>query len=205
MSPGKRPLGELDVALLDAARMGYTAKIEDALAAGADATAQENYALCQSAYLGNIQAMKLLLKAGADVNACHGRPLLHAAFDGNIEAMTILLEAKADVNATDRYGDTALAAAAQRGHPDAVRLLGAHAHVSERALAVAKAMGHAETVKALIEAGPREIGVKIAVGTAGIAHVERSLAVVAPVARATRVGGENNLAIVRNARAPGVG
>jgi ankyrin repeat protein len=73
--------------------------------------------------------------------------------------MTLLLEAKADVNAVDRYGNTALAAAEQRGHLDAVTLLlDAHAHVSERALAVAAATGHTEIVKALVaaEVGMRE-------------------------------------------------
>ena len=160
MSPGKKPLGKLDLALCDAAQMGNTAKIKDALAAGADVHVHEDYALCQAACAGNIAAMTILLAAGADANACKGRPLRYVAFDGNMEAMKILLDAKADVNATDDYGDTAVAVAAQRGHLEAVTmLLGAGAHVQgSGALARAAALGHTETVKLLIAAEAKERG-----------------------------------------------
>lgn len=163
MPPAAKSQDELNVALCDAAQANDTAKIREALALGADAHAQDDYALCHAASSGSIEAMRMLLAAGADANACQGRPLRYAAFDGNLEALKLLLEVnlgerKADVNAADSYGDTALAAAAQRGHVEAVNLLlEAGAHVTgSGAVARASAMGHSETMKLLIAAEGKE-------------------------------------------------
>ena len=85
-----------------------------------------NSDLIQAARIGATAKVKPLLKQGADVNAKDkdGRTaLMKAASSGHRETVKVLIDAGADVNAKDKYGNTALVLAIEGGHMDIVRLL----------------------------------------------------------------------------------
>ncbi len=102
--------------LLEAARMGDTAKINAALKAGADV----NYkmqgpgvtALFVAASGGHVEAVKLLISKKSDVNAkenMDGRTVLIIASQyGYPEIVELLVKAKANINMKDNNGHTPL-------------------------------------------------------------------------------------------------
>jgi ankyrin repeat protein len=70
--------------------------------------------------------IRLLLDKGADVNqpsACEETPLHAAAVSGRLATVKILLRHKAGMNAIDKFGRSALALAAMKGHVDIVEYL----------------------------------------------------------------------------------
>lgn len=133
-------------ALYSAACRGSHVHAEVLLSAGADpnsnAVAQTHTALHVAAYEGHTDVVRVLLDAGADVNSVahdyHMTPLYWASARGNAVMVTMLLQAGADVMTVNNYAksavyfdddegdcveETALHAAASRGHSEVVRLL----------------------------------------------------------------------------------
>ncbi|HTV68118.1 MAG TPA: ankyrin repeat domain-containing protein [Rhizobiaceae bacterium] len=116
--------------LLEAARAGDAAKVESLIASGAPLEARDEAkrtALLIATRANNIDAARALIAAGADVNAkddIRDTPYLYAGAQGRIEILkAILATGKADLKDTNRYGGTALIPAAEKGHPEAVRML----------------------------------------------------------------------------------
>ncbi len=122
----------IDIAqeLITAAEEGKTAKAKEAIAAGADVNATNefgNTALILAADHGHIDMVKLLVAKGANVNAKNEKDtpaLAWAALNRNIELVKLLLEAGAEIDAkVNKDGGTALMVAAINGHTDVVNLL----------------------------------------------------------------------------------
>jgi ankyrin repeat protein len=116
--------------LLEAARAGDAAKIESLIASGAPLEARDDArrtALLIATRANHVDAARALITAGADVNAkddIRDTPYLYAGAQGRIEILKLILATgKADLKDTNRYGGTALIPAAEKGHPEAVRML----------------------------------------------------------------------------------
>ncbi len=112
----------------------------------------------------NADESKRLLSEGADPNAATRyeiTPLSIACTAGNVPLVKLLLDAGADANQSVAGGETPLMTAARTGVVGVVRQLIAHkANVNakesshdQKAIHWAAAEGHAEVVKALIDAG----------------------------------------------------
>jgi len=128
LSPEKRK--ELDKALLEAAAEGEKEKVMRLLKKGADIDAYGNgvqTALLAAAWHNRTETVKLLIKNGADINKYEANdwqtPLMTAIQRGDTEACAFLIEKGADVDAKDRYGQTALTWALEKGHTGAARIL----------------------------------------------------------------------------------
>ena len=114
--------------------------VERLLAAGADASAKNDYGatpLSVAAVVGNIAVLKQLLKAGADVEAANAdgqTALMILARTSNLEAAKLLIRHGANVNAREQWrGQTALMWAAAENQPAMVKLLiSHHARVNDR-------------------------------------------------------------------------
>lgn len=165
-----------------AARNGQLETMHVLLAAGADPEAAPStlshfrgLSLWNAAENGQAAAVQLLLEAGADVHSGNGRALWLAASKGHADTVKVLLQGGAHLQAQD---DAALREAAKNGHTDTVKVLldaGANVHAGadaayrsfdqererqgrvrsgeDSALIWAARNGHAETVKALLDAG----------------------------------------------------
>ncbi|KAJ7256360.1 ankyrin repeat-containing domain protein [Mycena rebaudengoi] len=100
-------------------KIGYRLGVKFLLANGADVNATESSyfgnALQAAASEGHTEIVRLLIENGADINT----PGLVgiAAYGGHLDTVVLLLESGA------KFGDIALAAAAERGHLEIVRLL----------------------------------------------------------------------------------
>ena len=115
---------EANALLIGAAEKGLVSDVQSALAAGADAHADDDYALNLASYNGHTEVIKILIEAGADVHADDDYALRMASNNGHAELVKILIDVGADIHALD-----------------------------DHALAIANRKEHAETVKILIEAG----------------------------------------------------
>jgi esterase/lipase superfamily enzyme len=122
--------GGIDSDLLEAAKAGDTAKVEQLLEQGADVNAKDKNgktALMNAAFNGHTGSAMVLLEAGADVNAKDKNgwtALIEAVNGGHTETVKALMDAGADVNAKeDEYGMTALTVAAEKGHAEIVEIL----------------------------------------------------------------------------------
>jgi ankyrin repeat protein len=160
--------------LIKAIKSGDTAKVQDAIRAGADVNAKGESGdtpLGRAAGQGRAETVKALIKAGADIHweAPRGQTALNvAAYEGHSEIVRILIDAGADVNATIKskkapkrfQGATPLLLAAERSHIETIRaLIDAGADVNVRnsggatSLILAASFGHIETILTLIDAG----------------------------------------------------
>ena len=74
---------------------------------------------------GSLEIVKLLVNAGADLDAVgkDGTALLSASFSGQLDIVRYLLDRGADPNKESESGESALHAAALRGHVDVCNLL----------------------------------------------------------------------------------
>jgi len=128
--------------------------VKDALAAGADVHARNDYALRWASKNGHVEVVKVLLAVGADVHARNDYALRWASQNGHVEMVKVLLVAGADVHARDDY---ALQWASEKGHDEVVKVLlaaGADVHAdNDYALQWASGNGHVEVVKVLLAAG----------------------------------------------------
>jgi ankyrin repeat protein len=117
--------------------------------------------LLDAAKTGDIAAVQQLLQKGANVEALGQSgvtPLMLASNNGHADVVKLLLGAKANVNAISQDGLTPLYGASQKdGHPDIVKLLlaaGANTEATARngatPLEVASGDGAAEVVKLLL-------------------------------------------------------
>ncbi|XP_035669905.1 death-associated protein kinase 1-like [Branchiostoma floridae] len=126
-------------ALLDAAKRGNMARVEQILSEGIspDSTDKKGItALFYAVGRGHTGAIQVLIKYGANPNARDkngNSPLHEAAQNGYTEAMKMLLEAGADPNTSDSYGVTPLHDAAICGHHKCVaQLLAAGADANSK-------------------------------------------------------------------------
>jgi ankyrin repeat protein len=161
-----------NVALVNALVAGDSAKLAEALKAGADANAVDGRgtpALVIAVSDQNAAQVQLLLDAGADPNTRHTDParklrnasaIQFAASNGSVETLRLLAKAGADLNAADATGLTPLMAAAFMGHADVVdALLKAGAALEARdgdgytPLIFASNAGKATVVQRLLAAG----------------------------------------------------
>jgi len=136
------------------AKEGIVWLVKDAIAAGADVHARDDYALRLASNYGHVEVVQLLLDAGADVHAENDLALRWASGNGHAEVVKLLLGARADVHARD---DCALRWASYYGNVEVVKLLlaaGANVHADDDyALRYASGNGHVEVVKLLLDAG----------------------------------------------------
>ena len=121
--------GNLDRALVDAARDGSIALVRRGLSRGADVNAKDDGGwspLHSASTLGHKKIAELLIDKGADVNAQSdgGSTPLHAAPQGGHKGIAELLIAEgADVNAKDDGGRTPLHGTAYWGRKEIVEVL----------------------------------------------------------------------------------
>ena len=147
-------------ALFIAAEKGQVAVVQKFLAGGGDANAADKNKLTLlnwAAYGGSLDIAKLLIDKGADVNVHASKmawtPLMNASATGFPLVVNALLEHGAQLNLLDSDGYSALAFAAEKKHPDIVRILLAHGADGGNAL-VALARGKKiEALNRLIESG----------------------------------------------------
>jgi len=95
--------------------------VKDALDAGADVHASNDYALRWASYNGHLEVVKVLLDAGANVHAGNDSALQWASGNGHLEVVKVLLrDAGANVHVNDDY---ALRCASYNGHVEVVKVL----------------------------------------------------------------------------------
>ncbi len=102
-------------ALLALSKTGSAQEIQDALDAGADINAQNNWGtsalLMAAEYNTNPDVITMLIQAGADVNISDedwNTALIYAAGNTNPKVITVLIAAGADVKAKNHNGESAL-------------------------------------------------------------------------------------------------
>ncbi|MGB6119784.1 MAG: ankyrin repeat domain-containing protein [Mesorhizobium sp.] len=116
--------------MIEAARSGDAGELERLIAAGVDVDLRDDAdrtALLVATHANNIEAARLLIAAGADVNAkdaIKDTPFLYGGAQGKNEILRMILATgRANLADTNRYGGTALIPAAEKGHPETVRML----------------------------------------------------------------------------------
>jgi|GEM_PF-2681059 len=157
-------------ALMKAAEAGHKEVVEELLAVGARVDMEDNdkeTALIKAIKSGKNEIVSLLLKAGADLEGYGYKALYDAVSVVNkygIGALQALLNTGVRVDVKDRFGDTPLMIAAERGNEPAVKALldgvGAKASIDmqrenngETALMKAIRSGNWKCIKALLDAG----------------------------------------------------
>jgi len=123
--------GKNEKRLLTAAEKGDTQQVLKLLKEGTDINAADENsrtALHWAAAHGLEALAQGLLGAGADINAADafGMTPLHYAASQNVKVAKVLLANGAQVNVRNEDGDTALAYAMRRGHPEMEALLRQH-------------------------------------------------------------------------------
>src|SRR5438034_11448049 len=170
-APSEREL-RIYAGLHDAAARGNAAEIEQLTAEGEKPNIQDANSrtpLHVAAFLRQYAAARALLRLGASANALDAQRydiLTIASVNDDLEMLNLALEGGSNARAvTSLYNDTALIAAAHRGHVEIVRaLIAAKAplnHVNDlgrTALLEAIVLGnggrnHTATVEALVQAG----------------------------------------------------
>ena len=160
--------GDINADLLEAAKIGNTAKVEQLLNQGADTNTKNEKgttALMWAAYESHTETVKALIEAGADANAKTEdgwTAMMDAAAFGSTVTVKAFIDAGADVNAETKDGKTVLVWAAERGQTENVKaLMDAGANVNaetkdgKTVLMIAAGKGHTEIVDILKQAGAR--------------------------------------------------
>lgn len=147
-------------ALFVAAEKGEIATVQKFLDGGGDVNAADKNKLTLlnwAAYGGSLDLVKILVAKGADVNA-HANPkawtpLMNASATGFALVATFLLDHGAQVNTLDADGYSPLSFAAEKKHPDIVRLLLARGADGGNALVMMARTKQIDTLNLLIESG----------------------------------------------------
>lgn len=120
-----KQLSDINSALIQAARVGDTAKVKQLLKQGADVNAKGEYdetALHRAASMGHTDTVKVLIDAGAGVNARDESSWTALMWtSAYIDIAKALIDAGAEVKVEG--GDTAMAVAAQNDHMDNIMRL----------------------------------------------------------------------------------
>jgi len=115
--------GNLCRTLWDAAEAGGLLDVRFLLAAGADAGAENGYALYYACSRGHLPVAEALLDAGDTLTPRHRNvALLGSAIDGRTACCELLLDRGADIH-FQIDGPDALSWAARQGHPEMVAFL----------------------------------------------------------------------------------
>jgi ankyrin repeat protein len=159
----------VDAQLLEAARIGDTAAVQQLLQKGANIEAKDKYGrtpLMVADIYDNTNVMKLLLDKGANIEAkdkYDKTPLIAAATYGKVEVVKLLLDKGANI-AAEHDGETSLILAANEGKVEVVKLLldrgdnieakaTAFPYDGDTALIRASYQGRSEMVKLLLDRG----------------------------------------------------
>jgi hypothetical protein len=129
--------------LLKASEDGCTEIVKALLDKGADANAENNFALFCASVNGHTEIVKLLLEAGADVHAVHNQALRWASHRGQTEIVKLLRAARLFLprqSPEQRQGLRMLTLrdvlsrweAAELSQPEAAELLGVSARTFRR-------------------------------------------------------------------------
>ncbi|GII93375.1 ankyrin repeat domain-containing protein [Sinosporangium siamense] len=116
-----------DDQLLRAAATGDAAKVQEAVAGGADLEvrdANRRTPLLLASAGDHVEVAKILVSAGADPDALDDRsdtPWLVTGVTGSVAMLKVLLAAGPDLTIRNRYGGISLIPACERGHVDYVR------------------------------------------------------------------------------------
>ncbi len=119
----------LDANLLEAAKKGDSAHVQELVAEGADPNARGRNGmtpLMEAVFWGRRQVVGFLVENDADVNARHRNgwtPLMWCAIEGDEKIASVLIGRGANVNAMDRSGGNALRKAVTHWSRDVARLL----------------------------------------------------------------------------------
>lgn len=184
------PTTEADMRLIDAARRGDVAAVQQLLVQGANVHAADPSgvtALIAAAYANHLAVAQLLIQAGADVNVqdrTQQSAYLIATSDGYVDLLRLTLRAGADVHRTDSYNGTGLIRAADRGHVEIIQeLLQTEIKIDHinrlgwTALLEAIILGdggarHTEVVRLLVEAGA-DVNLADGNGVSPLAHARQ--------------------------------
>lgn len=190
MAADSNPTTEVDMRLIDAARQGDLAAVQQLLAQGASVHAADTTgetALIAAAYANHLAVAQQLIAAGADVNVqdnTRQSAYLIATAEGYVDLLRLTLQAGADVHRTDSYNGTGLIRAADRGHVEIIQELLQTAikvdHINRlgwTALLEAIILGdggarHTEVVRLLVEAGA-DVNLADGNGVSPLAHARQ--------------------------------
>lgn len=106
--------------LIEAAKAGDLAGVQDTIARGADARSNADALLRNASTFGHLHVVQYLLAAGADARAYGVWALLGAASNGHLAVVQVLCSAGADIHALDAI---ALRRAAAKSHLSVVGFL----------------------------------------------------------------------------------
>ena len=115
--------------LLAAAKAGYSAGVETAIAAGADINTIDfcgRTALIMAVALGYTNTVRLLLDRSADINHVdinENTALMFAAESGLADTVRLLLKMDAHIDHVNQHGNTALILARREGHAEIIKIL----------------------------------------------------------------------------------
>ena len=164
--------GDLDRALISAAKDGHKECLMALIERGANVNARSEFTIvvaghsnininCSTALMN--ASLLALKEAGIDVNGLDrdcNTALIKAAENGHSQCVSALLEAGADVNSGNKYEVTPLITATRENHVECVQLLvksGANANITDKygntALINASCRGHCECMQLLLKAG----------------------------------------------------
>lgn len=181
---------EHDMALIEAARAGDTARVERLLDDGASVSATDARgmtALIAATWENHVDVACRLIAAGADVNVqddTQQSAYLVTTSEGYLELLQLTLATGADVRSLDSFQGTGLIRAAERGHVEVVAELLttdiAIDHVNRlglTALLEAIMFGdggprHTAVVRLLVEAGA-DVTLADATGTTPLDHAQQ--------------------------------
>jgi tetratricopeptide (TPR) repeat protein len=123
---GSSPITEREFGVGDlVTQQGTAAEVKSVKDQG-NAPSGFDTSLLEAARTGDTAAVQQLLRKGANVNAARNdgvTPLYAASHEGHADAVKLLLAAGANVNAAANGGFTPLMAASEQGHADVVQLL----------------------------------------------------------------------------------
>lgn len=155
---------EYTTELMNAAKAGDVRAVEAALQRGAQINEQSNKgktALMFAASEGHAELVRLLIERGAEVDVADNygtTALIVAATAGKHQVVALLLEHGANPAARDQDGSAPLVNSIYFGHTETVKLLLARLtplqrQDGEELLLLASGLGHADIVRAMIDAG----------------------------------------------------